>query len=341
VLTIPGSTGRYYENEEVVSNATKITKHKVQPGETLGGIAAKYNVSISTIQRANEMRGTTIMAGEELDIPYIAGGGTYVASSGTAYAAELDSGSTQTTSSTAASRTTTSYKVKSGDTLGKIAANYGVSMSSIQSANNMRGTVVKRGEVLRIPGSSDSSETPEVTKRSSYSSAGTKYTVVRGDTLSSISRKFGVSVASIQDANNITDSVVKYGQVLIIPGAGGATSSQRQIVSAGSGKYKVQSGDTLGTIAEKYGVGVSSLMSVNNLSGSTIRSGQVLVIPSGNSITAKSSSSSNDVISYKVKKGDTLWDIASKHNVSVASIQKWNNLTSAELRPGLNLTIYK
>ena len=83
VLTIPGSTGRYYETEETASNSTKIAKHRVQPGETLGGIAAKYNVSISTIKRANEIKGTTIMSGQVLDIPYIAGG-TYVASSDTA-----------------------------------------------------------------------------------------------------------------------------------------------------------------------------------------------------------------------------------------------------------------
>ncbi len=47
------------------------------------------------------------------------------------------------------------------------------------------------------------------------------------------------------------------------------------------------------------------------------------------------------MVSYKVIKGDTLWAIANRHNVSVASIKKWNNLNSAELTPGVNLTIYK
>jgi membrane-bound lytic murein transglycosylase D len=83
----------------------------------------------------------------------------------------------------------------------------------------------------------------------------------------------------------------------------------------------VQPGDTLGNIAAKHGVGVTSLMSANNLSGSTIRSGQSLVIPNSTYASAKTTASSSDVISYRVKKGDTLWDIASRHNVSVASIQ--------------------
>lgn len=344
VLTIPGSTGRYYETEEAVSNSTKIAKHRVQPGETLGGIAAKYNVSISTIKRANEIKGTTIMSGQELDIPYIAGG-TYVASSD-AVSYETDPEpvvSRSTMSRTSTARTTTRYTVKSGDTLGKIASNYGVSMASIQSANNMRGTVVKRGQVLTIPGSSTAaSETVTVEKTNySASASGTRYTVVRGDTLGSISRKFGVSMASIQSANNMSGSVVKYGQVLTIPGTASASSTTRETASAGTGKYKVQPGDTLGSIAERHGVGVSSLMSANNISGSTIRAGQVILIPDGNYVSSSSSSAGDDVISYRVKKGDTLWKIASRHNVSVASIQKWNNLTTAELRPGVSLTIYK
>jgi LysM repeat protein len=165
--------------------------------------------------------------------------------------------------------------------------------------------------------------------------------VVRGETLGSISRKFGVSVASIQSANNMSGSVVKYGQVLTIPGTASASYTGRETASAGTGKYRVQPGDTLGSIAEKYGVGVSSLMSANNMNGSTIRSGQVLVIPGGNYASSSSSSAGDDVINYRVKKGDTLWKIASRHNVSVASIQKWNNLRSAELTPGVSLTIYK
>jgi LysM repeat protein len=283
------------------------------------------------------------MSGQELDIPYIAGG-TYVASSDAAsYEADPEPVVARSTKSrTSTSRTTTRYTVKSGDTLGKIASNYGVSMASIQSANNMRGTVVKRGQVLTIPGSSTAASETVTVEKTNYSASGTRYTVVRGDTLGSISSKFGVSMASVQSANNMSGSVVKYGQVLTIPGTASASSTARETASAGTGKYRVQPGDTLGSIADRHGVGVSSLMSANNISGSTIRAGQVILIPDGNYVSSSSSSSAgDDVISYRVKKGDTLWKIASRHNVSVASIQKWNNLTTAELRPGVSLTIYK
>jgi membrane-bound lytic murein transglycosylase D len=346
VLTIPGSTGRYYDAEVETVNATKVAKHRVQPGETLGGIAAKYNVSITTIKRANGIKGSTIMSGQELDIPYIANGSTYTASSEVAYTDTTATSVTTTkaASRSSASRASTRHTVKSGDTLGKIAARHGVSAASIQSANNMRGTVVKRGEVLTIPGTSSTAvSSAKVTETTSYSSAGSRYTVVRGDSLGSISRKFGVSVASIQSANNLNGSVIKYGQVLTIPGTSSASykSTGTETASTVTSRYKVQPGDTLGSIAAKHGVGVSSLKSANNLSGSVIRSGQSLVIPNGGYASAKTTASSSDVISYRVKKGDTLWDIASRHNVSVASIQKWNNLSSAELTPGVSLTIYK
>ncbi|MEW6145302.1 MAG: LysM peptidoglycan-binding domain-containing protein [Thermodesulfobacteriota bacterium] len=343
VLTIPGATGRYYDTDVVTTSSTRIAKHMVNPGETLGGIAAKYNVSISTIKRANGIKGSTIMSGQVLDIPYITDGSTYIASSEGRYD-DSSVTSTAAASRTSTTRSSTRYTVKSGDTLGKIAAKHGVSTASIQSANNMRGTVVKRGEVLTIPGTSSTASTgTEVSERERYNGAGSKYTVARGDTLGSISRKFGVSVASIQSANNLNGSVIKYGQVLTIPGTSSASYSSASVetASVATSKYRVQPGDTLGGIAEKHGVALSSLKSANNLNGSVIRSGQVLVIPNGSYASSKSFSSSSDVISYRVKKGDTLWEIASRHNVSVASIQKWNNLRSAELTPGVSLTIYK
>jgi LysM repeat protein len=252
VLTIPGSTGRYYDTEVQTVSATKVARHRVQPGETLGGIAAKYNVSITTIKRANGIKGSTIMSGQELDIPYIANGSTYVAGSEVAYA---DTSATtvttaRATSQASATRASTRYTVKSGDTLGKIAARHGVSAASVQSANNMRGTVVKRGEVLTIPGTSSTAVTrAEVPETTSYSGAGSRYTVVRGDSLGSISRKFGVSVASIQSANDLNGSVIKYGQVLTIPGTSSASyeSPATETVSSGTSRYKVQPGDNWAT----------------------------------------------------------------------------------------------
>lgn len=338
VLTIPGASGRYYDTPSGGSTAlTKTTTYRVKPGDTLGAIASRYNVGVSTIKSANRLKGSTIMAGQELTIPYIAG-------SSTASVSPESSSSTASARSSSATRGTTKYTVRSGDTLGKIAQTHGVSMASIQSANNMRGTVVQKGQVLTIPGSSSSSSqaaaSAPVERASSTAGSGT-YRVQSGDTLGKIAQMHGVSMASIQSANNLSGTVVQRGQVLTIPGAGSGSPSAAATStrSSSSSRYTVKSGDTLSGIASRHGVSVASLKSANSISGNTIKSGQRLVIPGGSG--SSSASAANDAINYRVKKGDTLWGIANKHNVSVASIKKWNNLNSAELTPGASLTIYK
>jgi len=152
--------------------------------------------------------------------------------------------------------------------------------------------------------------------------------------LGTIAQKHGVRLASLKSTNNIQGSTIRSGQVLTIPN--GSYTSNGSAQRSKPSKYRVKSGDTLGIIAQKHGVKLASLKSANNIKGSTIRSGQVLTIPNGNY-----SSGQSNVISYKVKNGDNLWEIASKHNVSIASIKKWNNLTSNSLQPGKKLTIYK
>lgn len=318
VLTIPGSSGRYYDTARSSGQSTKTAKYKVRSGDTLGLIASKHNVSVSTIKRANGIKGSMIRSGQVLTIPYISNGTP--ASSKKSYA----------------STKSTKYKVRSGDTLGIIAERHGVRLSTLKSANNIKGSTIRSGQVLTIPGSSS----PSYRTASTNNTHSGTYKVKPGDTLGGIAQRHGVKTASLRSANNIKGSTIRSGQVLTIPNGNYSTNSSPK--KSKPSKYTVKSGDTLGSIAQRHGVKLASLKSANNIKGSTIRSGQVLTIPNGN-YSAKSSStnSGSSVISYKVKNGDSLWGIASKHNVSVASIKKWNNLKSNSLQPGKKLTIYK
>lgn len=320
VITIPGASGRYYGDDTSPKKTTTITKYKVRSGDTLGGIAAKHRVSITTLKRANGIKGSSIRAGQTLKIPQITGG---------TYASTSTSNSNKT-----ATRSSSTYKVRSGDTLGGIAEKHGVRLSSLKSANNISGSTIRKGQTLKIPGSN-----------SSYASSGSKtssskYKVRSGDTLGSIAQKHGVRIASIKSANNVKGSTIRVGQILTIPGSNGSyASSNSASGNSRPSKYKVRSGDTLGGIADKHGVRLASIKSANNISGSTIRVGQTLVIPSGRS--GSKASSNGGPVSYKVRYGDTLWEIANKHDVTVANIKKWNNLQSNSLVPGKSLTIYK
>lgn len=165
--------------------------------------------------------------------------------------------------------------------------------------------------------------------------------VRRGDSLGEIAGRYGVSMSSIKRANKIRGSMIRVGQVLAIPGGSRlAYSSANATVRKGeSVKHKVRGGDSLGRIAVSYGSSVSAIKSANGIKGSQIIVGQVLTIPGGKTVT-KNNGKAGDVIKYRVKKGDTLWDIAGKYDVSVSSIKRWNNLSSSQLASGKQLTIY-
>lgn len=107
--------------------------------------------------------------------------------------------------------------------------------------------------------------------------------------------------------------------------------------------YKVQRGDTLWSIAQKYGTTVSHLKSVNQLTSDIIFPNQVLKTTDSSSSSSSSSSSnsrgsgsssSSSASTYTVKPGDTLSGIAARHNISLQNLMKWNNLNTTLIYPG-------
>ena len=201
--------------------------------------------------------------------------------------------------------------VESGDTLARIAREYGVSIEAIASANNIvNPNLIFIGQSLTIP---DGSTTPQPQPTPTAGATqpppiqGSTYTVQGGDTLSRIALRFGVSLAELQQANNIANANYIYiGQVLTIPGAGGgnpqptATAVPVQPTSApaqptataapvqptatpstpSGSTYIVQRGDTLAGIARQFGVTLAELQSANNIANANyIYVGQVLTIP--------------------------------------------------------------
>ena len=148
------------------------------------------------------------------------------------------------------------------------------------------------------------------------------YTVKSGDSLWSISKKFGISVDELKQANNLTSNLLSVGQNLYIP------SKETDVTT---GEYVVVSGDTLYGIAQKYGTNVDNLKSINNLTTDSLAVGQILKVPTENEGT--------DTNTYTVKSGDTLYGIANKYNTTVDKIKSLNNLTSNTLSIGQVLKI--
>ena len=192
-----------------------------------------------------------------------------------------------------------------------------------------------------------------------------RHQVRRGETLSSIARQYSVPMLTIQQANEIHGSVIHPGQSLLIPAAvAGSTATLAALAAprdditaqlpehqkpAASKKPKVhvvKSGDTLWGVARKYGVTVPALASANGLSNKAgLVPGARLEIPGtgGGTVTRTASNSAKESsrVTYKVKRGDTLSEIADRFDVSVRELMTWNRLRqSSSLRAGQRLVVY-
>ena len=164
--------------------------------------------------------------------------------------------------------TGTTYTVQPGDTLYRIAKRWGVTVEQLAEANAIPNIhFIRVGQQLTIPGKGTPSSPPVTAKT---------YTVKGGDTLYGIARKFGTTVPKLAEANRLSNvNLIRIGQVLTIPGATTTTPPPASPIV-----YTVKKGDTLYSIAKRYGVTVQTIVDTNNISNaSLIYVGQRLTIP--------------------------------------------------------------
>jgi len=179
------------------------------------------------------------------------------------------------------------------------------------------------------------------------------YTIQSGDSLSTIADKFGSSVADIKSANELNSNLLIAGKSLIIPQLINDTqtsSATQKIASASSttrfndnsiSQYKIKSGDTLWSIARKYGVEPSTIAQWNNMgTRDTLVAGRSLRIGSLPSSIARDEAEALRKIGYQVQNGDSLSVIASRYNVSIDDILAWNKISGTSIKAGQELTLF-
>lgn len=223
---------------------TLVTRHlhRVARGDTLSAIASHYDTSVAVIRAANGLSGDVIHPGENLTIP---GAGPAAPDFHPVPAGHL-----------------VQHEVRSGQTLWGIAQRYQVSVDDLRSINHLAShAVLHPGQVLRLraPGQgTDRSEGLVV-----------RHQVTRGQTLWGIAQHYDVDVDQLRAWNQLSVGAVLHP---------GESLSIRIPIDTKMMTYEVQGGDTLWSIAQRFGVDVSQLRSWNNLSGGIIHPGQELRI---------------------------------------------------------------
>ncbi len=177
-----------------------------------------------------------------------------------------------------------------------------------------------------------------------------RYVVKSGDSLSVIAKKFTTSTSAIRSLNKLDSNTIRIGQELLVPLTDGAINSEhlpKQMRMAANKtsrtklSHTVKSGDTLWDISREYDVTMDELAKWNKLKKSTVlRLNQKLTVYKSQNKTTSAPKSTNRTITYKVRRGDSLARIASKFNLTVSEIIKWNNLAGQKyLQPGQKLKL--
>ena len=220
-----------------------------------------------------------------------------------------------------------SHTVRSGETLGSIAVDHGVSVRELVDANGLANPdLILIGQKLTIPGAAGTVQDQT-------------HVVQRGESLALIAGKYGTTVRAIADANGISNvDLIRIGQTLAVPagssggsstGSSGSSNSSSGSSNSSSGlagqRHTVQSGESLASIARRYGLSSSAIAEWNGIVNGVIYATTRLVLYNPGSLPVTTSSSGP--VSHVVRSGETLSGIAARYGSSSRAIASANGIT--------------
>ena len=352
--------------------------HTVKKGESFYTIAKKYHISEEELIKANSDVEGKLKPGQKIRI-----------STGGSNASSANNGAKQEEPATKTVASRQTHKVKKGETLSEIAEKYHTTSAQLKRLNGLSSNKLKPGTTLTVQIAEK--EVPVKEAKTETASKPTKKEVVaneeeqasktvtsrkshkvrKGETLSEIADKYGVSVKQLKRWNGLSKNKVKPGTYLTVQmtekevpvkEAKSETASKptkKEVVSneeeqasktvTSRKTHKVRKGETLSEIANKYGVSVKQLKHWNGISKNKVKPGTYLTVqmtekqvtvaqPSkpepeakNNQPVEKEETAEN---THVVAKGETLYSIAKSHHLSAIKLKEINSLTDNQVHEG-------
>ncbi len=322
-LRVPAGMGKaFVESYKELPASAKLTWtfHTVRRGETLSGIARRYGVNLGSLRLANDFSRRTrrVRAGTTLMIPVKS---SYYAHRERALPTARPSSQAKSIASRSQTQNNddessyTIHIVRKGETLSSIAQDYSTSVSELKRINHLqRGNITPRMRLYIAAYSGNNDSDAEENQQEAETSLSEQQHPL-------------VQAASTQGSQ--------------------LAKTKAALYSSNSATYhKVLRNDNLTKIAAQYGVSVSDLKRWNHLTSSRVKRGQRLRIVPPSVLAQKDTNmfaetqDPDSKMTYKVRRGDSLWSIAKKFGVSMNKLRKWNDNPEGDIRPGQRLVIY-
>ena len=352
-------------NAGVVNNPSQSTgnlggsTYTVSVGDTLWAISRKFGVTITQLKSWNNLSSDMIYVGQKLSIQ-----------TGTGNTAVTPTPSTPVVPNNPTTSNAQTYTVVAGDSVWKIAHQFGISMDTLRSLNNIQNNFIYPGQVLKIQASNTVTPSTPSSNQTTTTTTGS-YTVKAGDSLWKIANQHGLSLSQLKSINHLSSDLIYPGQKLVVKSGATSTSittsSQNTVTNQTTtpvsrpsantqASYTVKAGDSLWAIATKHGLSVSQLKSLNQLSSDMIYPGQKLTVKGGNTASVSTSTVTTTTVkpaptqvsnqtvtatakTYKVVSGDSVWKIAHQFGISMDTLRSLNHIKNDFIYPGQVLKV--
>ncbi|EME8140118.1 LysM peptidoglycan-binding domain-containing protein [Enterococcus faecium] len=373
-----GSTSGSSNSGNTNSGSATSTTYTVQSGDSVWGISNKFGITMDQLIQWNNIQNNFIYPGQKLTIK-----GSQENGSSTNNSVNNTNSSGNAGTSNGGQTTGAKYTVQSGDSVWKISNDHGITMAQLIEWNNIKNNFVYPGQQLIVSngGSSNTgantgntSGSNSSNSSSSNTASGTKYTVKAGDSVWSVSNKYGITMAQLIQWNNIQNNFIYPGQQLTVSNSGSTNSASSNTGSSANtnnsssantgssssqGTYTVKAGESVWSVANKNGITMNQLIEWNNIKNNFIYPGQQLIVKGGNSTntntgsttsaakpntpntSATTSTSSSGNTMYTVKAGESVWSVANKHHITMDQLIEWNNIKNNFIYPGQQVIVKK